>query len=150
MAFENFNRPLNTYRNPPLGLISLIMSWQTYVDSNLLGTGYFQHAAILGQAGGSWASSSNFSVSAQEQSDLLKGFDEPSTIQASGIHLASTKYLTIQANDRSIYGKKGPMGCVCVKTKQAIIVAVYKEGVQPGEATKCTESLADYLIGNGF
>jgi hypothetical protein len=34
-----------------------------YVDTNLLGTGLFDNAAILGQAGGVWATSSDFNVS---------------------------------------------------------------------------------------
>ncbi|OOF96861.1 hypothetical protein ASPCADRAFT_506445 [Aspergillus carbonarius ITEM 5010] len=33
------------------------MSWQAYVDSNLVGTGKVSRAAILGQMGGVWASS---------------------------------------------------------------------------------------------
>ncbi|EGG06816.1 uncharacterized protein MELLADRAFT_35827, partial [Melampsora larici-populina 98AG31] len=121
-----------------------------YVDSNLLLTGHFSDAAILGQAGGSWASSSNFQVSPEEQSALTRGFEDQSTVQASGVHLAGVKYLTLQANERSIYGRKGGAGCICVKTKQAIIVAIYKAGAQPGDATKCVEQLADYLIGTGF
>jgi profilin len=41
-------------------------------------------------------------------------------------------------------------GIVCVKTKQAILVAHYPETVQPGEAAKIVEALADYLIGVGY
>lgn len=33
-----------------------------------------------------------------------------------------------------------------VKTKQAIIVGVYNDKAQPGEAAKIVEGLADYLI----
>lgn len=35
---------------------------------------------------------------------------------------------------------------MCVKTKQAVLVAMYDEPTQFGEATKVVESLADYLI----
>jgi profilin len=35
---------------------------------------------------------------------------------------------------------------VCVKTKQAILIGVYDEPIQFGEATKVVEALADYLI----
>lgn len=126
------------------------MSWQTYVDDNLMKTGFFSHAAIIGQGGGIWASSSDFPISTEEQAELVKGFQEPDNIQASGIRLAGVKYFTLQANDRSIYGKKGATGCVCVKTKLSVLVTVYKAGVQPGDATKITESLADYLISVAF
>jgi profilin len=33
-----------------------------------------------------------------------------------------------------------------VKTKAAVLIGVYDETVQPGEATKVVEQLADYLI----
>lgn len=39
---------------------------------------------------------------------------------------------------------------MCVKTKQAILIAHYPGGVQPGEAAKIIEQLADYLIGQGY
>ncbi|TFY67667.1 hypothetical protein EVG20_g3865 [Dentipellis fragilis] len=39
------------------------MSWQTYVDSNLVGSGKFVKAAILGQAGGVWAATPGYTVS---------------------------------------------------------------------------------------
>ena len=52
----------------------------------------------------------------------------------------------LRADDRSIYGKQGANGVVCVKTKQAVLIGAYQEGIQPGEATKVVEQLADYLI----
>lgn len=45
---------------------------------------------------------------------------------------------------------QGKEGIVCVKTKQAILIAHYPESTQPGEAAKITEQLADYLIGVGY
>lgn len=41
-------------------------------------------------------------------------------------------------------------GCVIVKTKQAILVAVYHAPVQQSEATMVVEGLADYLIGVNY
>ena len=40
-----------------------IMSWQGYVDTNLVGTGKISQAAIIGLKGGVWATSSDFNVS---------------------------------------------------------------------------------------
>lgn len=81
------------------------------------------------------------------------------------------KYFCIKADERSIYGKKvgvphpprsssrvlttssihqGKEGIVTVKTKQAILVAHYPDVVQPGEAAKTVEQLADYLLGVGY
>jgi hypothetical protein len=41
---------------------------------------------------------------------------------------------------------QGKTGIVCVKTKRALIVAHYGETVQPGEAAKVAETIADKLI----
>ena len=66
------------------------------------------------------------------------------------------KYIALRADDRSVYGKKvwpinqGTGGVACVKTKQAILIGVYEEPTQFGEATKVMETLADYLIGVNF
>lgn len=41
-------------------------------------------------------------------------------------------------------------GCALVKTKQAVLVAVYGAPVQQSEAVLVVETLADYLIGTGY
>jgi len=45
-----------------LPLSSFVMSWQSYVDSNLMGSGKVQRAGIFGLDGSLWASSAGFSV----------------------------------------------------------------------------------------
>ena len=119
-----------------------------YVDSNLLGTGKIARAAIVGQQGGVWATSAGFALTPEEQTALVNaakpgGADK---VQASGLRLAGVKYFTLRTDDRSIYLKQGANGAVIVKTKQAILVAVYEEPIQAGEATPIVEALADYLI----
>lgn len=60
------------------------------------------------------------------------------------------------AKGRLIHGDLTPLFCqgadgVCiVKTNQAILVGMYKEGIQPGQCTKVVEGLADYLINVGY
>ncbi|KAI8592441.1 profilin, required for normal timing of actin polymerization in response to thermal stress [Geranomyces variabilis] len=126
------------------------MSWQAYVDSNLLGTGKIAKAAIFGLDGSLWATSSNLSVQAPEISALSKGFTDPSGLRASGIYIAGTKYFTLRADDKAIYGKQGQNGLCAAKTKQAIIVGIYESPVQAGDANKVVEGLADYLIGVNY
>ncbi|GAA5900430.1 hypothetical protein JCM8208_005359 [Rhodotorula glutinis] len=125
------------------------MSWQN-VDSNLLGTGKVTKAAILGQQGGVWAQSQGYNLATEEQNAIVAAFNDPSSAQASGVRAAGTKFLTIRADDRSVYGKKQADGIVCVKTAQAVLVAEYSHPTVPGEATKIVEDLADYLIGVGY
>jgi profilin len=50
------------------------MSWQTYVDTNLVGTGSVTKAAIVGHDGGSWAASAGFAVGADEAKSLVAAF----------------------------------------------------------------------------
>ncbi|KAJ3318138.1 profilin, required for normal timing of actin polymerization in response to thermal stress [Blyttiomyces sp. JEL0837] len=101
------------------------MSWQTYVDSNLVGSQ---------------------KIAPNEIQSLVNAYKDASGIRASGLHVAGVKYFTLRADDRSIYGKQGSGGICCVKTKQAVLIGVYADPIQPGEATKVVEALADYLI----
>ncbi|BGO94852.1 hypothetical protein NBRC10512_002518 [Rhodotorula toruloides] len=126
------------------------MSWQAYVDTNLVGSGKVSKAAILGQQGGIWAQSAGYNLSQEEQNNLIKIHSDPSNAQANGVRAQGQKFLTIRADDRSVYGKKQADGIIIVKTKQAILVAEYAHPTQPGEATKVVEELADYLISVGY
>ncbi|KDN45285.1 putative PFY1-profilin [Tilletiaria anomala UBC 951] len=126
------------------------MSWQTYVDTNLLGSGRVSHAAILGLKGGVWATSSGFALTPEEQRTIVSTFDAPDTAQANGIRAAGRKYFCLKADGRSVYGKQGADGIVCVKTAQCVLVCVYLSPIVPGEANKVVESLGDYLISAGF
>ncbi|KAJ7097603.1 profilin [Mycena epipterygia] len=126
------------------------MSWQAYVDTNLIGTGMITKAAILGQSGGVWAASAGYELSAEEQKAAVSAFSNIDAVQTSGLKLHGTKFFTVSANERSIYGKKGGDGCVLVKTTQAVLVGEYAMPVQTQEAVKVVETLADYLIQNKF
>jgi len=130
------------------------MSWQSYVDQTLVGSGKPDAAAIFSIDGKSvWASSAGFVIKPEEIETLVKAYGEDKQLQdlaGTGFHIGGVKYLTILSADRSIYGKQGKTGIVCVKTKQAILVAHYGEAVQPGQAATTVEKLADYLIGVGY
>jgi len=126
------------------------MSWQTYVDSNLVGSKALVKAAILGHDGSKWAASTGFNVSGDEGKKLFSAFKDPSAIRASGVYAAGTKYLALKADDRSIYAKQGSGGLVAVKTGKSILVGVYNETAQPGQAANVVEKLADYLIEQGY
>ncbi|KIY65778.1 profilin [Cylindrobasidium torrendii FP15055 ss-10] len=126
------------------------MSWQAYVDTNLVGSGKIKHAAILGLQGGVWATSPGFTIEQAEQTAILGSFSNPASVQESGIRTAGAKYFTLQANERSVYGKKGGDGIILVKTTQAVLVAVYTAPTQAPEATPVVEGLADYLISVGY
>ncbi|GME99471.1 unnamed protein product [[Candida] boidinii] len=86
----------------------------------------------------------------EEIKEIITGYSDPSNLYASGLHVQGQKNFCIKADPRSIYGKHDAEGVICVKSKQAILIAHYPAGVQPGEAAKIVEQLADYLIGVGY
>jgi len=126
------------------------MSWQTYVDENLLGSAKVSKAAIIGLKGGVWASSSGYTLSTQEQKDIVDGFSHPDKVQASGVRLAGQKFFALQANGDVIYGKKQADGCVIAKTNQAVLVTEYNAPIQATESTTTVLALADYLKSVGY
>jgi len=130
------------------------MSWQAYVDQSLVGTGHVDKAAIFNSEGNSvWAHTAGWQVSPQEMQTVVAAYKDtadPKKVWGTGLHIAGEKYVTLKADDRSLYGKKGKEGVMIVKTKQAILIAHYPETVQPGEAATTVEKLGDYLIGVGY
>jgi len=124
------------------------MSWQSYVDDQLIKAG-LSKAAIIGLDGSTWASK-NITIPAAEAKQLVANFNAPGTAQSNGITVGGVKHLTVKADDKSIYGKKGTGGIVTVKTAQCVIVGFYDDKIQPGVATNIVEKLADYLKENGY
>jgi profilin len=125
------------------------MSWQEYVDTNLVGSGYITKAAILGQKGGVWASSAGLVISPDEQKAIIGGFNN-SNIQATGFRIAGVKYFTVKANERSIYGQTNADGAILVKTNQAILIGIYHSPIISAQAIPIVEGLGDYLINLGY
>lgn len=142
-AFQVNTVPSNT----PILLMS---SWQNYVDDSLVGTGLVRKAMIIGHDGSSWAASAGFSIKPDEAKKLIAAFNDPSSVQGSGISVSGARYLTLKADARSIYGRKGSTGFAAVKTSQAVLLSLYDESIQPGQCTNVTERLADYLIENNY
>lgn len=126
------------------------MSWQSYVDNNLVGTGFVTKGAIFGLNGSQWCTSPGFQISGPEATAFIAGFNDASPLRASGLFLQGEKYLLLRADERSLYGKKGTGGCVLVKTNQCVLVGLYDEKIQPGQCANTVERLADYLIESGY
>ncbi|KAG0046055.1 profilin, required for normal timing of actin polymerization in response to thermal stress [Gryganskiella cystojenkinii] len=127
------------------------MSWQSYVDNNLVATGKVSKGAIFGLDGSQWAVSTGFSVDADEVNKLVAAFDSIDGVAAGGLFLGHKKYVLLR-NDpgRSIYARLGSTGVCCVKTSQAVIVGYYDENIQSGDCTVIVEALADYLRSVGY
>ncbi|KAI7825103.1 profilin II [Gamsiella multidivaricata] len=126
------------------------MSWQAYVDSNLVGTGKVHMAGIYGLDGSTWATSPGFSVAPTELQKLIAAFEDSNDIQANGLFLDGRKYFYLRSGDNSIYARLGAEGVTCVKTTQAILIGQYEKDMQAGDCTVVVEALGDYLRSTGY
>ncbi|KAG1723186.1 profilin [Suillus paluster] len=133
------------------------MSWQAYVDNNLVGTKKVTHAAILGKAGGVWAKSAGFTISTEEQKAIIAAFTNKEKVQASGFRVADQKYFFVSSDTYAddpnlivVQGKKGGDGAVLAQTKQAVLVATYVLPQTAQEAGMTVTGVGSYLAGQGY
>lgn len=126
------------------------MSWQDYVDNQLLASNCVSKAAIVGHDGSLWAKSNGFEVTKDELTKLVQGFDNAELLASSGVTLAGQRYIYLSGSDRIIRAKLGRNGVHCMKTTQAVIVAIYDDPVQPQQAASIVEKLGDYLMTCGY
>ena len=76
-------------------------------ERSLVGTGDVDKAAIFNTEGNSvWASSPNFHISPTEMAEVVACYKDNAKAFSSGFHVGGTKYLTIKADERSLYGKQ--------------------------------------------
>ncbi|RUP47080.1 P-loop containing nucleoside triphosphate hydrolase protein [Jimgerdemannia flammicorona] len=90
----------------PYSQLSTNMSWQAYVDTNLIGSSFVQSAAIYGLQGGVWAASPDFKLLDDEHKAVVGAFSDPAGIRENGLHINGVRHFALQATERSIYGKK--------------------------------------------
>lgn len=126
------------------------MSWQAYIDNNLVSSGKIHSAAIYAHDGSIWAISPSISLSTEALLSLVNAFDNASDVRSNGLHVAGRRFIVFRSDNRSIYGKSEKDGVVAVKTGLTVLLAFYNDPVQAGEATKVVEELADYLLSVGF
>jgi hypothetical protein len=81
------------------------MSWQAYVDDQLVGTECVTGAAIIGHDGSVWAAK-NLALKNGEGAGLAALFNNSSSAFSAGVVVGGVKHLCIRADARSVYGKK--------------------------------------------
>lgn len=69
---------------------------------------------------------------------------------ANGLYICGERFVMTKAEDRSIYARKETSGVSIAKTKQAIVIGHHNKDQVAGNATTTVETLADYLIGQGY
>merc|ERR1712121_5878 len=84
----------------------LNMSWQSYVDDQLISTNMIKNAVIAGHDGNIWASSSGFNVTAAELKVILARCSSTAQLEMNGVTVGGTKYIFLSANDRVVRARK--------------------------------------------
>jgi len=123
------------------------MSWQSYVDNQLMGGNLIQKAIIAGHDGTIWAKSDNIEPSTEELSNLSDSFNDQGALTMSGLVIGGEKFVYLSGTDRVIRCKKAKNGLHAMKTQQAVLVAIFTEPVQHAQVAGIVEGLGDYLIG---
>lgn len=126
------------------------MSWQDYVDKQLMASRCVTKAAIAGHDGNVWAKSEGFEILKDEVAKIVAGFENESLLTSGGVTIAGTRYIYLSGTDHIIRAKLGKVGVHCMKTHQAVVISLYEEPIQPQQAASVVEKLGDYLINCGF
>lgn len=126
------------------------MSWQDYVDKQLMASRCVTKAAIAGHDGNVWAKSDGFDISKDEVAKIVAGFDNESLLTSGGVTIAGTRYIYLSGTDRIIRAKLGKVGVHCMKTQQAVVISLYDDPIQPQQAASVVEKLGEYLITCGY
>uniref|UniRef100_A0A1B6GLZ1 Profilin n=1 Tax=Cuerna arida TaxID=1464854 RepID=A0A1B6GLZ1_9HEMI len=126
------------------------MSWQDYVDKQLIASRCVTKAVISGLDGNIWAKCDSFDVSKEELLNIIQGFDKQDKLTTSGVTLAGQRYIYLSGTDRVIRAKLGKVGVHCVKTNQAVVISLYEDPIQPQQAASVVEKLGDYLMNCGY
>eukprot|EP00168_Porphyra_purpurea_P019398 TRINITY_DN770_c0_g1_i1.p2 TRINITY_DN770_c0_g1~~TRINITY_DN770_c0_g1_i1.p2 ORF type:complete len:144 (+),score=44.11 TRINITY_DN770_c0_g1_i1:648-1079(+) len=143
------------------------MSWQSYIDDQLLAAG-FCYASINGHDGSLWACSKGYTVLPEEAIKLaeLLGGTSLDSIASTGFPLAGQKYAYTRGevdDDEGgvpfLQGRckeegKSSQGCIIMRTGQAVIIAVhdpaYSGGATFGKVNIEISRIADYFVESGF
>ncbi|KAL7040882.1 hypothetical protein ACKWTF_000546 [Chironomus riparius] len=96
------------------------MSWQDYVDNQLIASQCVSKACIAGHDGGVWAKSEGFDVTKEELAKLVQGFDKTEILTAGGVTLAGQRHIYLSGTDRVVRAKLGKTGVHCMKTQQGM------------------------------
>uniref|UniRef100_A0A6S9RSZ3 Profilin n=1 Tax=Chrysotila carterae TaxID=13221 RepID=A0A6S9RSZ3_CHRCT len=104
------------------------MSWQAYVDTNLLGSGACTQAGIYDLAGNPWAYSAGFAAQVAEVAAISAHMASDATALAgTGLIIAGEKYMFVRGDADCVVGKKGASGVIIYRCNTCCLVATHGE-----------------------
>lgn len=136
------------------------MSWQPYIDEHLMAIATDEKgnqfnltsAAICGQDGGVWASSTEFpAITAEEVAVLAKRFDGDAAPIPS-FTIGGVKYQAVMADPDSklIRGALNKGGCHIKLTNTALVIGIWDDAKNSRHAEKVVLNIGKYLMGINF
>ncbi|KAJ3443225.1 profilin [Anaeramoeba flamelloides] len=125
------------------------MSWDSYVETSFVGSGHVSMGAIVGFAGNVWAQTKGMNLKPDEVQRIYEGFDDLGKLFNNGIVIGGVKYIFLGGGE-FLKGKKGQDGVIVYKTKTALVIGIYKEGIQTGNCLSVCGKFADWLSDNGY
>ena len=127
------------------------MSWQAYVDDNLIKSGMVSAAGIYDLQGNPWAYSAGFAAQVAEVAAVSAHFAAPTGLAATGATIAGVKYMFVRGEENTeIYVKKGATGVCFCRCNTCIIVGYHDDKIQPGSCQMTVGKLADFLKESGI
>ncbi|GMT04955.1 hypothetical protein PENTCL1PPCAC_27129, partial [Pristionchus entomophagus] len=135
---------------------SFVMSgWTAYIENLHATSGAIKRSAIVGYPTGEvWARSegaNEFAGTTAELAAFVKAFDDLDKVPSTGADLEGTHYIVPRTEENLIFGKKDRTGFFAVKTKSAVLIAVYEgENAVSSDVRNAVEKLADYLKTSGY
>jgi profilin len=122
------------------------MSWQSYVDDNLLASGAVTAAGIYDLQGNPWAYSAGFAAQISEVQAVAAAMSgDPTSLAGTGVVLAGVKYMFVRGDSDSVYVKKGNEGVVFCKCNTCVLVGYHNDKIQTGACNSVVGKLADFL-----
>ncbi|CAN7996800.1 unnamed protein product [Ixodes hexagonus] len=130
------------------------MSWQAYVDNQILNQVSCKVAAIAGLTDGAiWAKHEepNMTITQQELKTIADTMrTNPTVFNESGVRLGGEKYICINAEPSLVRARKGSSALIAVATNTCLLIAATTDGVSPGTLNTVVEKLGDYLRANNY
>jgi len=122
------------------------MSWQAYIDSNLLASGQVTAAGIYDLQGNPWAYSAGFAAQIAEVASVSSHMAaDANALAATGVVVAGEKFMFVSGSDSEVYVKKGNEGVVFCKCNTCVIVGHHNDKIQPGACRTTVGKLQDFL-----
>lgn len=129
------------------------MSWQEYVDNNLMCVvdsdgNTLSSAALVGLENSVWAKSPAFPEMTTEEMEVIKGYmADPSTNKGS-FTIGGVKFMAIMSDDpeTKLRGAVKEGGCAISKTGKTLVIGIWHKPVLASACNKIVETLAEYLL----